>query len=188
MDIGLDFDGVVADLGKLKSETARRLYGIEIPSGRFKKDFVVGGGLLTAEQYKSLQDHIYRNREIGLLLEPVEGALDYLSLLQEEGHRIRIITSRGVPESGIVGEWMHQRRLHVPVTYVGFGNDKAGACRGLDAYVDDDLDKLEKLVGIVPHRFLFSWEYNRHLQLDAKVAVRVEGWEEFYERVKEIRQ
>lgn len=186
MLIGLDFDGVVTDCGKLKNEGAKRLYGVDIPPGRFKKELVVGSGLLTAEQYRELQDHIYRDREIGLLMEPVDGALGYLSKLLEDKHHIKIVTSRGALESSLVEEWMNQRRIAIPVVYVGFGNDKAKACTGLDIYADDDLDKLENLVGIVPHRFLFSWEYNQHVEVNPSIAARVDGWSELYREISRI--
>jgi len=36
MKIGLDFDGVISDCGKLKSDGAKKLYGFDIPSAKFK--------------------------------------------------------------------------------------------------------------------------------------------------------
>ena len=41
MKIGLDFDGVISDCGKLKSDSAKKLYGVDIPSAKFKKEIVV---------------------------------------------------------------------------------------------------------------------------------------------------
>lgn len=55
MKIGLDFDGVISNCGMLKQDGAKKLYGVDIPSGKFKKKFVIEKGLLTAEQYRDLQ-------------------------------------------------------------------------------------------------------------------------------------
>jgi len=95
MKIGLDFDGVISDCGKLKSDGAKKLYGVDIPSAKFKKEIVVGENHLTAEQYRELQRIIYGTREIGLLMKPVDGVLRYLPRLISDGHIILVITSRG---------------------------------------------------------------------------------------------
>ena len=90
-------------------------------------------------------------------------------------------------EAQIAHEWLMLHKLMLPITSTGFGNSKAEACKGLDVYVDDDLDKLEPLVGIVPHRFLFTWEYNTHTSFDPAIAVRVNSWEQFYTEIKKVR-
>ncbi len=185
LNIGLDFDGVISDCGKLKSDAARKLYGVEIPSAQFKKELVVGRGLLTMEQYRRLQQIIYGTREVGFLAEPVEGMLTHLPKLLEEGHRIRIVTSRSGDQLDIAREWCGRHGIALDFTGVGYGVSKAGAAAGLDLYVDDDLDKLSPLVGIVPHRFLFDWGYNRHID-ETGVARRVASWEELHDRVTEL--
>ena len=60
MKIGLDFDGVISDCGDLKSKGAKILYGVDIPPEKFKKELVVGQGILTLEQYANLQKQIYQ--------------------------------------------------------------------------------------------------------------------------------
>lgn len=79
---------------------------------------------------------------------------------------------------------MLKREVNIRITGVGL-NSKSDACRGLDVYVDDDLDKLEYLVGIVDHRFLFSWEYNKHLTTK-DIASRVTSWRELYSRISDL--
>ncbi len=182
LHIGLDFDGVLSDCGKLKSEAAKRFFGVDIPSEKFKKELVVGTGLLTLEQYRELQQIVYATREVGLKAEPVEGMLIHLPRLLEEGHRVRIVTSRSGPQLEIAQEWALKRGLIVDFIGMGYGKSKAGAAAGMDLYVDDDLDKLEPLVGVVPHRYLFSWGYNRHLD-ETGVASRVASWQELYDRI-----
>lgn len=184
LKIGLDFDGVIADCGRLKTEGARQLYGLEIPSEKFKKEIVIGEGLLDKEQYLHLQQTIYGTREIGLLMEAVEEVNLYLPKLAEDGHDIRVITSRGTVETEIAREWAAGKQIDLRIEGVG-GASKATAAEGLDVYVDDDLDKLESLVGVVPELFLFSWGYNADVESDG-VASRVSNWAELYQKLRNI--
>ena len=185
MKIGLDFDGVISDCGKLKSDGAKKLYGVDIPPAKFKKEIVVGEKHLTMEQYRELQKIIYGTREIGFLMEPVDGVLHFLPRLVADGHTVLVVTSRGEVELEIAKEWSTRQRLQLNFAGVGYGNSKASAASGLDFYVDDDLDKLEQLVGIVSHRFLFSWGYNTHVDIGT-VANRVASWEELYRTIQTL--
>lgn len=185
MKIGLDFDGVISDCGKLKSDGAKKIYGLDIPSAKFKKEIVIGEKYLTAEQYRELQKTIYGTKEIGLLMKPVDGVLHYLPRLLADGNMVLIVTSRGEVELEIAKEWSTSQGLQLDFVGVGYGNSKAGAAAGLDLYVDDDLDKLEPLVGIVPHRFLFSWGYNAKVDTGS-IAKRVTSWRELYSIIKEL--
>ncbi len=186
MNIGLDFDGVISDAGKLKSDGAKKLYNIDIPPEKCKKEMVVGEGWLSLEQYRALQKRIYGTREIGLLMNEVKDAGVYIKRLLKEGHILTVVTSRGVPESIIAKEWMVKRRLNLPIKSVGKDISKKDACRGLHTFIDDDLEKLEPLVGVVPHRFLFNWAYNKDIPVALTVAKRVDSWKHFYEEIQKI--
>ena len=188
MRIGLDFDGVISDCGRLKSQGAKMLYGFEIPPEKFKKELVVDTGILTLEQYRHLQKQIYSNREIGLTMLPVDGIFEFLPKLQQEGYDLSIITSRGEIESEIAREWMKQKNIELKLVGVGGGVSKTDACRGLDVYIDDDLDKLEPLMGIVPNRLLFSWGYNQHIEVPPTIAQRIQSWEHFYQEVSKLNE
>lgn len=183
LKIGLDFDGVIADCGKLKSDAALRLYGLDIPPGKFKKEIVVGEGLLTEPQYRDLQVQIYGTRELGFLMELVSGVDVYAPKLVEEGHTLQIVTARGDKELAIAREWSDMRGLRLEMMNVPYGQTKAAIAAGCHVFVDDDLDKLAPLVGVVPHNYLFNWEYN--LAVDtAGVAKRVYSWAHLYQQVQ----
>lgn len=186
MKIGLDFDGVISNCGQLKSDGARLLYGVEIPPERFKTELVVEAGILTLEQYRNLQRQIYENSEIGLTMLPVEGIFEYIPKLKQDRHDLIVIASRNQSSYNIAKEWMKRQNLSLNFVGVGGGVKKTEACRGLDVYIDDDLDKLEPLVDIVPHRFLFSWGYNQHIQAPKEVAKRVSSWKQFYEEIAKL--
>ncbi len=181
MKIGLDFDGVISDCGRLKTDGAKILYGVEIPPERFKRELVVGAGILTSEQYSDLQNQIYNSREIGLTMLPVDGVLEFVPRFQREGYDLIVVTSRRKVE--IPKEWMKLKGLDLQIVGVGNSVSKASACGGLDVYIDDDLDKLEPLVGIVPDLYLFSWGYNRHIEVPQSVAKRIDSWSQFYKEI-----
>ncbi len=44
MKIGLDFDGVIANYQQLKSDAAKRMYGLDIPPSNFIKKKVISEG------------------------------------------------------------------------------------------------------------------------------------------------
>ncbi len=186
MKIGLDFDGVISDCGKLKSDAAKKLHGLDIPPEKFKKEIVIGEGHLTAEQYRNLQKIIYGTREMGFLMEPVDGVLEYIPRLLAEGHTILIVTSRGETELEIAKEWGVRHGLTLDFVGVGYGKNKIAATAGLDVYIDDDFDKLEPLIDTVPYRFLFSWGYNQHAEVGT-VARRVASWREFYAVIESLK-
>ncbi|HLC39014.1 MAG TPA: hypothetical protein VJJ80_02755 [Patescibacteria group bacterium] len=54
-------------------------------------------------------------------------------------------------------------------------------------YIDDDIDKLAPLVGIVPYLFLFSWPYNL-AEDERNIAKRIFSWQEFYREIQQLRK
>ncbi len=185
MKIGLDFDGVIADCGKLKSESAKKLYKVDIPPEKFKIELVVEQNILTLEQYRHLQKQIYETTELGICMEPVRDAFNYIERLQHQGNNLKIVTSRNPSGCAIAQAWLKRHSVSLPICGVGNGIPKTTACQGLDVYVDDDLDKLEPLSNIVRYRFLFSQGYNEHVQTN-RTASRVANWRELYCRIRDI--
>ena len=182
MKIGLDFDGVITDAGDLKSYGAKLLYGIDIPPERFKKRLIVGTEM-TAEQYDRLSKTIYYDREVGMRMRPVDGMLEYLPKLLEEGYDVRIVTSRDGAAADIARAWLREQGLGVELIGNGKGS-KAIPCTGRDIFVDDDLPKLEELIGTVPNLYLFSWGYNTQEETHSGIS-RIESWKQIYRRIKE---
>ncbi|MBI4523911.1 MAG: hypothetical protein HY695_08885 [Deltaproteobacteria bacterium] len=186
MKIGLDFDGVISNCAKLRSDYARQRFGVDVPGELFKRDIVLGNGWLTSDQYQEISRAIYYTKEVGLLMEPVDGVKAWVPKLIEEGHQISVITSRADAVLEIAKEWAKHQSLGLDLIGVGIGNSKAPAAAGLDVYVDDDLHKLKPLVGVVPHLFLFSWGYNRQI-CAAGVAVRVSSWTDLCQKIATLR-
>lgn len=178
LKIALDFEGVISDTRALKAEVAKQLFGVDISVNIFAKDYVIRSGLLTRDQYRAVRKVVCET-EAAFRMVPVEGALTYIPKLIADGHGVEVITSRGGLELDLAQQWTRNTGLRLDFTGVGYGNSKADAAKGFDVYIDDDFGKMEPLVGIVPHLFLFSWDYNLHITA-CGVAERVGSWKEFY--------
>jgi len=94
MKIGIDFDGVIANTPKLKSELTKKLYGRSIPTGIFSKELVIGSKLLSPEQYQNIENSIFYSKDTGLTVEEVENAIESIRKLLERGVEIRVFTDR----------------------------------------------------------------------------------------------
>lgn len=186
LNLGFDFDGLFIDCGKMKVDALKSIYGLDLSPARCNKKILLGEGHLTRDQYRELRKIIYSGiRQSDFPMEEVEGVLEYIPRLVSDGHKILVITSRSGAKLEVAKEWCARKGLKLDFIGVGYGKSKAEAAKGLDFFVDDDLDKLEPLVGVVPHRFLFSWGYNEHLET-GNLANRVSSWEELYNKIKEI--
>ncbi|TAK04866.1 hypothetical protein EPO33_02615 [Patescibacteria group bacterium] len=179
LNIGLDFDGVIADTSALKREHARALFGVELPADRLKEQMVTADGLMTRDQYRALMRAVCATRDLGLRMAPLPGMDEALRALVASGHDCKIITARCEEEVAVAREWCLSRALpDLPFVSVGYGMPKTEAARGLDAYIDDDLQKLLPLVGAVPHLFLFTQPHNAGDAVPPGIR-RVASWYEF---------
>lgn len=188
MNIGMDFDGVFADTTKLKHTMAKQMFGIEgIPDHRFKESYVVEDGTMTREQYRELMTEVCANPEVGLQMDSIGDVDEVIPRLKKEGHRLVVITSRSPEEVAVAREWCVRRGFDLEYISVGYGKDKKEACAGMDIYIDDDVHKLEPLVGIVPYLFLFHQKHNEEHDLP-EGTLRVYSWKEFLHAVEGLSQ
>lgn len=186
MKIGLDFDGVISDAGELKKKYIRILYEIGMPIEETERAEAVRRGV-TNSQYTAIQRLIYNDKTVSLSARIIPHAIDTMKRLSGEGHSLTIITSRYDIGVDHVREWLRRE---------GFGDlevantqytPKTDACRerGIEVFLDDDLPKLEPLVGTVPHPFLFTAPYNKDIEVPSGIG-RVKDWNDFYEKIKGI--
>ena len=188
MHIGLDFDGVICNDELLKQRAAQKLFGVTFPEGRAKRMFVAEDGILTMEQYLDLQRYVWSPKGVDFM-EPVEGVFEFVGKIMNEGHSIKVITSRTNGALAIAEKWVHDHGIEVPFLSSGYTpgvgpKDKAEKVVGLDVYVDDRPSILEQLAGITPARFLFSWKYNEHET--PKGVMRVTSWRDLYTHIESL--
>ena len=184
--LGFDFDSVISDCSTLKAEYAKQLYNFDIRPEIFKWYPLVTEGIMTKEQYITVQRAIYDGEESNSRMPAVDGALTYLPKLISEGHDIRVVTGRAGVTADLARRWLAKHELNIPLYGVGPTNIKTAECVGLDFFVDDDLEKLQHLVGTVPNLYLFHWEYNKNVANEG-VAKRVHSWREIYDITQSLR-
>jgi uncharacterized HAD superfamily protein len=177
LDWGFDFDGVTVTTNSMKAYYIERCYGMKVPLHDCRKKILVGNGTLTSEQYNRVRDKIVAT-ETGLWVDSMPGSLACIFRLMREGHSCKNITSRRRKGTEIARRWFEVRRFEIEVVGVG-SSDKTEATKGLDAYVDNDLDKLSPLVGSVEHLYLFSDPCNEK-EDERGIAKRVFSWDGIY--------
>ena len=184
LNIGLDFDDVIANSHLLKPVVAKKLFGVEINPDRFRREWVVPVGILTNDQYVEVGKEVFSGKYPMI---PVPGVLEYVSRLIQDGHKLRIVSSRSVVQGTLEPaiKWISYHSIDLPLLGVGYRMSKADACKGLDLFVDDDSTKLEPLVGVVQHLVLFSWPQNSE-EIPPKGTVRVWSWEEAYQHITQV--
>jgi 5'(3')-deoxyribonucleotidase len=155
------------------------------PPYYFGTPHIIENFVMSRANYRKLQNFIYNNLSVAFNLEPVEDAFLYIRKLRRDGHEIRIITSRkGNALEAAVG-WLREHDMDLPIEGVGVNKSKARAAMHSDIFIDDSLKKLYQLMGVVPHRFLFSWGYNKSYD-EGGIATRVNSWEDFYKHINKI--
>jgi len=180
LKIGLDFDGVIGNSHPLKPRLTKEMFGVEISERDFRREYVIGEGLLTPEQYKIIGHEVFRGK---YSIPPVDDSLYYIELLKRHNHIIHVITSRSgdtlEPAKRFLATWGLE---DVPLTGVGYGLSKKEACCGLHVYIDDDLEKLIPLVGVVPHLILFSRPENENEHEPGGIT-RLSSWWAIYDYI-----
>ncbi len=122
MKIGLDFDGVIADCGQLKSQAAKEIYGIDVPRELFKREILIENGIMSGNQYSEFQKIIYHTMEFGLRMEPVKDSFEFINKLLDLGYSVEVITSRSDSSLDVAKEWCKKNGLNIQkFTGVGGG-------------------------------------------------------------------
>jgi len=200
LELRLDFDGVFADSGTVKSLVARELFEVNIDPKNFKKETVVGkvmkpdGNLFTLDNYRAVQHFVNYDIGYGMRITPIGSVESHLPLILDQGHNIRVVTSRDGLAAHIASLWTKEMGANVPFDSVGYGNPKDKYCIEADLYADDDHPKLESVdLGLktnglaVPKLILVGHDYNQ--DVDSRIATRIEhdvfwGW--LYDHVREV--
>jgi len=185
--LGFDFDGVYTNCPRLKSDGIKKLFGKDVLPEHCSRRLVVGRGILTDSQYSELQSQIYGTPYFMAHTEEVTGAIRYTKKLIERGHDLRIITARKQEWADLARKWLKRRGLNLRITATEQGN-KSDACRGLDFFVDDDVDKLFWLRNYPKcNLYLFSWPSNAHEHIPEEIR-RIGSWQEIYHEVNKLQR
>ncbi|MEI6477626.1 MAG: hypothetical protein WCO52_01410 [bacterium] len=181
MNIGLDFDGVIADYASLKIRVSRELFGVEIPPEDMHGRTVVEKDLLSLSQYRAVQEVACTSPSYVLSMNEIPGAIKGITALQNMG-TVRIITSRPGKSLEMARKWLSSHDITCECVGVGRDTSKQGALKEEAVFVDDDIEKLEHLKGLVPKLILFGQKYNRGDNTEG-LATRIESWDELLSSV-----
>jgi uncharacterized HAD superfamily protein len=184
LNIGIDFGGVIADEGKYRVKAAKKMYDIDVPLSECMKHKIISKDYLSYEQYQALKKWIYESEETYcFLLQPIAGAIKCLKVLSELGHSCKILTNRHGKTFKFTKKWIQNHSINIDLLSSNGGSKNAIARQeNFDVFIDDDIEKLLELVGIVPHLYLMSWPYNQDQQLLDEVKP-VSSWKKFYEEI-----
>lgn len=184
MYLGFDFDGVIANCALLKQKYIKKIFNLEVALEECTRKKVTSLGI-TSEQYDKLLSCIY-DTDVAYEIEEIDGAIETLKRLQKERHHVKIVTSRFFQFSGtMVTQWLGKRELNIPLICTN-KTPKGPYCRGLDLFVDDEIEKLELIQPTVDNLFLFSTPYNTE-DKGNRIIKRVNNWQELYAEIQKLK-
>lgn len=193
LKIGLDVDGVFANFVPTYIDTQKKVTGKElypphpvpIPVWEFRKHY--------GYTHKDIED---TNRVIGenptwwYLLPPFEDSAFALARLHVwqtfNVHDIYFVTARhGIKVKQQTENWLKYHGMLQPTVLITDQKDKIASALGLDIYLDDSMDNINKValhaVNTLP--VLYTREWNKNLVSPFPGVIRVNNLSEFVELV-----
>lgn len=182
MIIGLDIDGVIADFDAkvleyvLLEDKKKRNKGIinsnasYITEGMFdwsKEEF--------RDFFKQYREEIVKNSDV------IDGAIDYMKQLKEDGHKLVLITYRTDKmyqnPRQITEDWLEIHQIPYDKLVLSKSRNKVEECRNeqVDLYVDDSIWNCEKVLENDIPVCLFQTRFFTQTQIPS-----VNGWSQLY--------
>ena len=109
MNLGIDFDGTIADSTQQKIQTALELYGVVMKPEQTGRG--PGRKLMGKHRYENVVNSIY-GTEKTLGLSPVEGSLEVIESLSDN-HEMYVVTARDEKGADLASLWLKSRRLPI---------------------------------------------------------------------------
>lgn len=184
--LGVDLDGVCANYYSALRDMVAEKYGIPrnqieniYPNPKYynMKDWPGFEENFVKYHTEAVMEGLFMN------MAPIEGASEVLWRLNEEGHHIRIITSRFVKhgQNGKVisdtAYWLDKN--DIPYRDIMFVRHKPDVYA--DVYIDDSPENLAALSTHGRQAIIFDAGYNKNL-----IGRRAHNWEEVYTHIEEL--
>jgi uncharacterized HAD superfamily protein len=194
MNIGIDFDDVVADSLSLVIRLHNQQYGTDFTqadftSSNFEK---IWGG--TREEAIKKVDSFFASDQLKEI-SPIAGAIKGIKILKEKGHDLFIITGRSTNDVAETERWL---KFHFPDVFKGvyYGNfftlnkesvyrKKIDICKelGIEIMIEDNLPTALECAVNGMKVFLFDKPWNPYPGLPSGV-MRVHSWDEVVDSLK----
>lgn len=148
MTIVSDLHGVFINgfsIMELRSEVAEKLFHVKISPKDYRKDKVIGGGWLSAEQYGKVSREVYGKWEYASRMEPIKGYEYFCDFIKHQGCRLIILTSVVDEMLVCAKQWLKNHNIGFErIVGVGTGGDRIGLLKDCEAnvYIDDRIENL----------------------------------------------
>lgn len=187
MLIGVDLDNCVFDYDSaLVADIARQLGVTDLEAHRAlyppPVDWEMSNWPDFPERFRefhltAVDNHMYRDMPVK------DGASEILWRLSEEGHRIRVITSRFVGPGRnslvITDTGLSLDKNNIPFHEIAFSNRKQDFI--CDVLIDDSPKNIAALREVEREVIIFDASYNRTIE-----GRRAKDWNEVYEHIQEL--
>lgn len=180
--IAIDYDGVVADTNRVKSQWIGTHLDIEIPPSLCNRSDCVP--LIGESSYERMAAEVYE-RDATLAAPAVKGAKRALEMLADRW-RLLLVTARTQERLSYAAQWLAKHQLHHLFADLrsSEGTRKTDIALGVGAavLVDDDIRHLKSTPSGSPRLILFSPGVVR--EIDATDGILVaDSWDEVVELV-----
>jgi len=163
MTIVSDLHGVFIDcrsINELRSEVAKKLFGINISPQDFRRSKVIGSGWLLEEQYSRVGKEVYGNWEYVSRMKPINGYQNFNNFVENKNIRLVIVTSVVDEMLVYAKRWLKNHKINFEKVFgVGISGDRTHFLDEFqaDVYIDDRIDNLERIqktLKLPCHKFL----------------------------------
>jgi len=185
MIIGVDVDGVVADL----HQAWLTRYNVEFEDNVRTKDVTDWGihKFVKPEAQKRIYEYLH-DPSLYLGVQPIEGALDGIRELHSLGHKIVFISNCNIPMASAKGKWLEYNGFlkHGPLIPIVGGAIRHGFKKliSVDVLIDDYQENLKDIPG-APVLFTNDQTPWNH-EWRTFFALKVSGWEDVPPLIKTL--
>lgn len=175
--ICLDFDGVIANTGQIKSQWIATELGIRVPPEHCARTQCIPR--IGLNNYNRMAEYVY-SRETSLLTKPMPGSISSIVQLSLQA-RLFIITARTEMHSRWMEEWLHLYEIHDKfediITTAVTGKTKIAIQLGASAIVDNDERHFEESKQSKLQKYHFALFIRKsYIYIEDKDIIRVRNW------------
>ena len=159
--IGLDLDGVLADIASEFLKYVKEEYGLDFRIENIKSYDATEWSGMNHEQV----EHIFCNTDIFETVRPLPFSIEATKTLKKAGWTIHIITFRQWHGrlKQITREWLKKNGFSYDALHLSEGHDKTNLVHehGIKVFVEDRRESTESMSRMCDKVYLFDYPYNR---------------------------
>jgi uncharacterized HAD superfamily protein len=181
VNLGFDIDGVIADFEKPLIQTVKENYGRTIKETDiycFNLNVVLG---ITKTEESQLIAEVLK-KDLPLYF----GAKETLEQLNQDGHRIYLLTGRYYQFHNITESWLKQKGvLYDQLHLLKVGEKHRANIESLDLVVEDSLEEALEWSQKIRNVLVYDHPWNKTLNIK-NLTKRVHNWKEIYGEIKKL--